>query len=278
MTDSAASAPDAFFLWPAVKRQASGPIHASATAEGAFSSQSAASLRPEPVRHVAGEFGPPGNHETAENCANRVDAAKLDANIAKDKDNLAEENLPDAELVARCLNGHRDAFGVLLARYENAVFRLAWRILRAREDAEDAAQEAFLRAWRSLGHFDPARGTFRAWLLKIALNAALTESARRREHAEEIQAGGSDAIEAIPDDPARSPQAQAIRKQWLIAIERLAAQLPPESAALFHLRYGENLPVAEIAKILDRAPGTVAVALHRLRKRLRQTVLWNSKD
>ena len=86
--------------------------------------------------------------------------------------------LADAVLAQRSQAGDRDAFARLAERHEEAVFRLAWRILRHREDAEDAAQETFLRAWRSLGRFD-SRREFRPWLLRIAVNAALAMAEKR---------------------------------------------------------------------------------------------------
>ena len=76
----------------------------------------------------------------------------------------------DVAFARRAAAGDRDAYGELVRRHEAAAYRVAWGIVRSREDAEDAVQEAFVRAWRALGDFDPAR-PFRPWLIT---NAGLT--------------------------------------------------------------------------------------------------------
>lgn len=183
--------------------------------------------------------------------------------------------LTDAALVTQSRAGDREAFGELVRRHENAVFRLAWRMLRVREDAEDVTQETFLRAWRSLDRFDLAR-EFRPWLLRIALNTAATESQRRQGR----PVAHEDAInpDTLPDAPERSPAESAARKETLAAIGQFVERLPAENAALFQLRYGEQLPVKDIARILGRKPNAITVALHRLRARLREALSGKTEE
>lgn len=181
----------------------------------------------------------------------------------------------DAQLAAQSLLGDREAFGRLIARHEDSVFRLAWRILRSREDAEDAAQEAMLRAWRSLGRYDSSR-PFRSWALRIAWNVALTELARRRGRAA-ARAQDVD-LESLPEPPGHSPAAAAARNEARDQLAEAIGCLSASDAALFHLRYGEDLPLGEIALITGRAPGAVAVALNRLRARLRQRLSEDSRE
>lgn len=177
--------------------------------------------------------------------------------------------LADAVLAQRSQAGDRDAFARLAERHEEAVFRLAWRILRHREDAEDAAQETFLRAWRSLGRFD-SRREFRPWLLRIAVNAALAMAEKRS--LPQRNWGDEAPIESVPGPEGNSPLDQSARRELLEAVEDLVAGLPPEQAALFQLRYGENLSLEEIARIMDRKPGALATALHRLRERFQRAL------
>lgn len=177
-------------------------------------------------------------------------------------------DISETVLIERSLGGDHDAFAEMVTRHENAVFQLAWRILRIREDAEDATQETFLRAWRSLLRFDRSR-EFRPWLLRIAANVAVSAIQQRR---------GSTAIqddlalESLPDVSHHSPVASAVRRETLEAVQSLVAQLPPESAALFQLRFGQELSIEDISVILKKKPGTIAVALHRLRQRFRRAI------
>ncbi len=174
----------------------------------------------------------------------------------------------DAVLIERSRSGDHDAFAGIVTRYENDVFQLVWRILRGREDAEDAAQETFLRAWRSLSQFDVSR-KFRPWLLRIAANAALSAAHRRRAVPETQEHGILETISAAAD---RAPDACAARRETLELVQSLVDQMPPESAALFQLRFGQDLSIGDISVILNKKPGAVAVALHRMRKRFRRLI------
>jgi len=171
-------------------------------------------------------------------------------------------------LIERSLGGDHHAFAEMVTRHDNAVFQLAWRILRVREDAEDAAQETFLRAWRSLSRFDRSR-KFRPWLLRIAANVAISAAQRRRGI---VVIHDDRALESIPDESQRSPDASLARRETLEAIKSLLADLPLESAALFQLRFGQELSIEDISVILKKNPGAIAVALHRLRERFRRAI------
>lgn len=178
-------------------------------------------------------------------------------------------SISESALIEKSRNGDRDAFAGIISLYENAVYQLAWRILKRREDAEDATQETFLRAWRSLSSFDVKR-PFRPWLLRIAANAALSAIQNRQDDAMIRNAAD---VDLIPEASSLAPDEKAIRREMLDAVNAVTGDLPPESAALFQLRFGQELPIDEIALILNKKPGTVAVALHRLRERLRRVVL-----
>src|ERR671920_2416571 len=94
---------------------------------------------------------------------------------------LPDVELPDAELVRRVLAGDVDAYAPLVARYRSRFARYAVHMLGSREDAEEALQDAFVRAWRALGRCrDPER--FDAWLFRILANRCRTRGARRRRY------------------------------------------------------------------------------------------------
>lgn len=204
------------------------------------------------------------------NTLGRVDTAVVPAGDSPEARAVSGEiGVSDIELLRRARGGDRDAFGVLVLRYQDAVYAAAWAILKSREDAEDAAQESFLRAWRGLDRFDPTR-PFRPWILRIVANVALTVRSRRRIHVELDETLDVSDDRAGGDLPAAA--AAANRRELLDAVGRMTAELSPENAALFHLRYGEDLSIDEISRILDRRPGALAVALHRIRERFRRAL------
>ena len=184
----------------------------------------------------------------------------------------------DAALVRRCLADERDAFGELVARHEGAVHRVAWRVLRSADDAEDAAQEAFVRAWRALPQVRP--GT----------RVPPVDAANRGEHGaddpretadlraagrgvRERRAGGAAGIRTRGATPRETAQA----RELLGMVREAVDAMPAQAAALFQLRYGEELSVEDIAQALDMKPGAVAVALHRLRGRIRRIFFGEGK-
>ena len=142
--------------------------------------------------------------------------------------------------------------------------REAQRILRDRDAAEDAAQEAVLRAWRARGNCRDA-GAATAWLRTIAANEARRVGAQRRFRRHEPLE------ERALADPSVEPAEQRLGD---LAVAQLLARLPPRERPLMHLRYVADLSQAEIAASLGIPEGTVKVRLHRMRGLLR-TLLTN---
>lgn len=185
----------------------------------------------------------------------------------------SDAELSDADLVARALDGAdlagrravpgADAFTVLVARHEGRVLRLLRHLLRNDDDARDAAQDAFLRAWRSLDSFRPD-GSFRNWLLRIAVNAARDDWRRRG-------AGRLEVVETPPEaEAAGAPGAAAEGAIFEAQLRRLARQLNPREREVFLLRDLEGLEVEEVARVLDLAEPTVRRHLARARLALRE--------
>jgi RNA polymerase sigma-70 factor (ECF subfamily) len=174
------------------------------------------------------------------------------------EDDRAEEH----EWIVRSRRGDREAFRCLVERYQDPVFETALRIVRTREDAEEAAQDAFLLAWRALGDFrEDAR--FSTWLYRIVTRRALdlAERAKRRGHeplAAVESVAASNAGELATTDRAR--------------LERILRLLLPIQRAVVTLYYLRELAVDEIAAILSIPTGTVKSHLYRSRATLRE--LW----
>jgi RNA polymerase sigma-70 factor (ECF subfamily) len=167
---------------------------------------------------------------------------------------------PDADLVARCRRGDRGAFDVLLARHRGWVLNLAYQMLGAADEAQDAAQEAFVRAFTHLKQFR-GEATFGTWLRQIAVNECLNRAARRRERPAAIASLEASArLEPAEQDAAA--QALAVRA----AVQSLT---PPLRAALI-LREMHGASYQDIARILGIPVGTVRSRLAAARERLRQ--------
>lgn len=181
----------------------------------------------------------------------------------------------DAELVRQSLAGDRDAFGMLVRNYHGELLRFLRGITRNQDDAEDAAQEALLRAFRFLDSYDPSR-PFRSWLWTIGAREAMRILKKRDRKHLSLETTGSE------DDDAFGPEAT-----WHAdssAIERLDAellrrallegldQLPPDHRAVLILRILEQRSYEEIAEILEVPTGTVMSRINRARAGLRMSL------
>jgi RNA polymerase sigma factor (sigma-70 family) len=170
-----------------------------------------------------------------------------------------EMPMDDPALVEALRAGDPQAPRLLIERYQGVVFGLCFRMMGHRQDAEDAAQEAFLRALRSIAGFDPTR-PLRPWLLEIAANrcrTALTRRSRRpaaASHTIEDRADPRPAL-ADPDDLAGE-------------LERGLQALRPEYRMVFTLFHEQNLSYDEIAAAVARPVGTIKTWLHRARAQL----------
>lgn len=174
--------------------------------------------------------------------------------------------LTDAELIDLARGaGDVDAFGELVRRHRDAAYRVALRICRTPADAEDVAQDAFVRAWRALADF---RGDarFTTWLYRIVTNLALNRVTRRREDATDDLPERTGVVWASPVSTAGSDPARRVEDA-----ERLAAALTaldaltPEQRACFVLRELEGLSYEELGEVLDISVQSVRGRLYRAR-------------
>lgn len=170
--------------------------------------------------------------------------------------------------VEQALNGDQDAFAELLYTYQDAVYNLCYRMLYDRSEAEDATQEAFLRAYLNLSRYDTAR-SFKTWVLTIASNYCIDRIRRRRMHTLSIDADeddGAPALQIADDRP--EPEAVVVRGEQSRALQKLLATLPPEYRAAVVLRYWYDYSYVEIAGILDTTESAIKSRLFRARQML----------
>lgn len=155
--------------------------------------------------------------------------------------------------VERASNGDRDAFGRLIERHQQRVFRLAGRFFRYPEDVEEAAQDTFFTAWRKLGSYR-AEAPFEHWLTRVCLNTCYMRL-RKSKPTEEL--------------PIDLPAGHSSPDPGLDA-ERLLARLPANDRFLLLLLHGEGWSVAEIADRTGWSKSNVKVRAFRARRKLRQ--------
>lgn len=178
----------------------------------------------------------------------------------------------DRRLVGRAVEGDLGAFEELVERHRDVVTRVAGRIASA-DDAEDVSQDAFLRAFHRLERFR-GEAPFRAWLLRIAHNAALDHLRRRRpEPLDEAM------LEDSIDESAQRPPAETLeRRERIDRLERKLRGLSGPHRAVLVLRDVEGLSYEEIAALTDAPVGTVKGRLHRARREFIEMLRANTYD
>ena len=163
---------------------------------------------------------------------------------------------------------HAVTFEDVVREHEDAVYGAALRILGDRDAALDAANQTFMKAYRSIGSYDPSR-PIKHWLLRIAVNEAITIGrARSRERAR--SAPEADAAQA--PSPTPTPEDLTVGRESRDGIRAAVAALPGLYREVVVLRYFNELSVDEVASVLGRSSSTVGVQLLRARQQLRKAL------
>jgi RNA polymerase sigma-70 factor (ECF subfamily) len=167
----------------------------------------------------------------------------------------------DQGLVAAALGGRPEAFGTLVERYERAVYHLAYRTLHDPEEARDAAQEAFFKAYRSLRTFKPG-AKFSTWVFSITYHTCCDRLARRKRYSNE----------ELPEqaDTAAGPEMQAVMDDEARRLRAAVARLPEKYRTVITLYHLQGRQYDEIAQVLGIPMGTVKTHLFRAKEQLRQ--------
>lgn len=185
----------------------------------------------------------------------------------------------DDELIATARDGDVDAFHELVERHQSAVFNIVLRTVKDPGIAEDVTQDAFLRAWRSLGQF--RGGNVRGWLMRIGVNRAYDtlRSQKRRP---------ADSLDALEYEPRarwsagaatpEHPEGHALRGELSEVLERLLAKLPDDQRTALLLVDLEGFSYDEAAGIMAVAPGTIKSRISRARSRLREEMRSTTRD
>ncbi len=197
---------------------------------------------------------------------------KILRNLPRRQESNPTASAPDGALVATARSGNLGAFEVLVRRYQDRVFNLAYRLTGSLEEAEDAAQETFMKAHRALGGFRGTSG-FYTWLYRIAVNTCHSrgrQTTRRRSmEGISIHAGEEEGV-ALPEPEAANgaPEKDLLAEERRRAVQEALLGLGPELREVVLLRDMEGLSYAQIAEALSITTAAVRSRLHRARTAL----------
>jgi RNA polymerase sigma-70 factor (ECF subfamily) len=175
---------------------------------------------------------------------------------------MSSEVRDETFLLARARQGDLPAFEEIVRRHQRRVYGVALRIVRSHAVADDVAQDAFVRAWKSLDRFELGR-PFGPWVCRIAANLAINHVRSPVAREDPLPEGHGETRAALgnPLDAVLDGEAQRLLHEAL-------ATLPPEQRAVFVLRAVEEMSYGEIAEALGLSPGTVMSRLFRAREKL----------
>ena len=174
-------------------------------------------------------------------------------------------NESESEWLVRAIKGDDEAFARLVELYQKPVYNLCYRMLGTSGDAEDAAQETFLRAYKNLKRYDQKR-SFITWLLSIASHYCIDQLRKRRFNAFSMDDESNNWLE--PPDPEKGPDAVISEKEKQEQVQMLLDKLSPKDRAAVVMRYWYEYSYEEIAQELSLTVSSVKSRLHRARREL----------
>lgn len=182
--------------------------------------------------------------------------------------------IEDTTLVRRTLSGDQEAFSALVEKYKDPVFNVAYRMLGNPTEAEDVAQEAFVRAYTQLHTYKDSH-RFSTWLLSIASHLSIDQLRRRRFLALPLE--NVPFLEWIAD-VGPGPEQSALRRETADDMQRILDTLPVKYRAVLLLRYWHDFSYEEIAQTLELTPALVKARLHRARELVARTMKAQGLD
>lgn len=177
----------------------------------------------------------------------------------------------EADCIKQVLDGDEDAFTDIVEHYQTHVYNLCYRMLGTPQEAEDAAQECFIRAYRYIKRYDPSR-SFATWLLSIAAHYCIDQQRKRHLLAIDLD----EIIEfGIPDNSPDPENIVAANEQKDL-VQKQLAELPLKDRMVLILRYWYEFSEIEISEALDISTSAVKSRLHRARQHMAEQ--WNSQE
>lgn len=174
------------------------------------------------------------------------------------------EHRDDNHYITEVMAGNTASFSVLIDRHKDLVFTLAMNITRSREDAEEVAQDAFLKAYQKLATFRK-EASFQTWLYRIAYNEGITRIRKNKVKLLDLE---EQTMGNIPEEEVEDDFAGLDSGEQQQVISRILENLQETDRVIVTLFYLENHPLKAIAEITGLGEGNVKVRLHRVRKRI----------
>lgn len=175
--------------------------------------------------------------------------------------------LGDNEIISRVLQGEQNAYAELVDRYQGYVFTLVLRMIKTREDAEEVAQDVFIKAYRSLADFR-GESKFSTWLYTITNTTCITFLRKKKL---EVHSLDNEKVFEVADSKDSAFRANLIeQKSRINMVNQAIAMLSPDDAEIITLFYKAEQNLEEIARILRLEVNTAKVRLHRARGRLKE--------
>lgn len=178
-----------------------------------------------------------------------------------------QAELTDTDIIQQVLQGNQNAYATLVNRYQGYVFTIVLRYVKAREDAEEVAQDIFVKAYRSLADFKGA-SKFSTWLYTITTTSCITFLRKKKL---EVHSLDNEKVFAVADNVDGGMSANQVEQKSKVAMVNGAiALLSPDDAQIITLFYKGEQSLEEIAQALGKEVNTVKVQLHRARTRLKE--------
>ncbi|HEV2908861.1 MAG TPA: sigma-70 family RNA polymerase sigma factor [Candidatus Eremiobacteraceae bacterium] len=173
--------------------------------------------------------------------------------------------MPDEQLVALILQGDSGAFAPLVERHKRGIVNFLYGTVRSAEDANDLAQETFIRAYSHLGTFNPQLAKFSTWLYQIARNAARTHLGKERRRPQHEELYEDETLEQRLPDTRReaSPDAMILAEEEQQTVRAALLAVPEKMRTALSLRYYRHMEYQEIAETMGVTLGNVKTLIHR---------------
>jgi len=183
--------------------------------------------------------------------------------------------LGDNEIISRVLKGEQNAYAELVNRYQAYVFTLVLRMIKTREDAEEVAQDVFVKAYRSLADFR-GESKFSTWLYTIANTTSITFLRKKKL---DVHSLDNEKVFEVADSKDSGFRANLVeQKSRVNMVNEAIAMLSPDDAEIITLFYKAEQNLEEISRILRLETNTVKVRLHRARTRLKEKMEKNFSE
>jgi len=177
--------------------------------------------------------------------------------------------MDEKELIRRSQRGDGEAFGLIIERYKGKLFNLAYGMLGDRSEADDLAQEVFIKAFYALPKFE-FRSEFGTWLYRIAVNHVRDYLRKNKHRLDEISL--HEFAETIPGAVGASFEDRQLADRRREVVQAALRRLPEKYRSILVLRDMQEMPYEEISRVLAISPGTVDSRLHRARRKLRENL------